>query len=218
MVAGTLWLIPNNISFTCFCFTYCYSAPHLHSQFAYFKERGAGSISFAKISEDFPNFSNCHAKLKGFQKNLVLPFYKGEINHLWTLFPSTYRYILSRKGIFHFSSLKSHQQQTLTQEGSTRRTFQTNWDVCKPSFSSYPNSYQTTTKKHEFFKKLTSQELAIHKLQVFSWLSTFVPYKMSPAINDLRREVTANNLGKMQYFPIFDGMGIVSDQWPNKDK
>ena len=35
---------------------------------------------------------------------------------------------------------------------------------------------------------------------------------MSPAINDLRREVTANNLGKMQYFPIFDGMGIVLDQ------
>ena len=41
---------------------------------------------------------------------------------------------------------------------------------------------------------------------------------MPPTINDLRVEVTANNLGKMQHFSIFDRNDIVLDQWPNKDK
>ena len=36
---GTLWLIPNNKHFTCFCFTYCCSAPQLYYQFAYYKGR-----------------------------------------------------------------------------------------------------------------------------------------------------------------------------------
>ena len=30
---GTLWLIPNNIYFTCFCFTCCSSKRNFHSQF-----------------------------------------------------------------------------------------------------------------------------------------------------------------------------------------
>ena len=38
---------------------------------------------------------------------------------------------------------------------------------------------------------------------------------MPPTFNQLRVEVTTNNLGKMQYFPIFD---IVLDQCANKDK
>ena len=41
---------------------------------------------------------------------------------------------------------------------------------------------------------------------------------MPPTINDLRVEVTVNNLGKMQYFPIFDSIDIVFDQWPRKNK
>ena len=41
---------------------------------------------------------------------------------------------------------------------------------------------------------------------------------MPPTINDLRVEVTTNNLGKIQYFPLFDRIDIVLDQWPNKDK
>ena len=41
---------------------------------------------------------------------------------------------------------------------------------------------------------------------------------MPPTINDLRVEVTVNNLGKMQYFPIFDCIDIVFDQWPRKNK
>ena len=41
---------------------------------------------------------------------------------------------------------------------------------------------------------------------------------MPPTINDLRVEITANDLGKMQYFLLFDRIDIVLDQWPNKDK
>ena len=69
-----------------------------------------------------------------------------------------------------------------------------------------------------FFKKLTSRELHVHKLQISSWLSTFFGYKMPPTINQLRVKVTTNNLGKMQYFPLFDCIDIVLDQWANKDK
>ena len=43
---GTLWLIPNNKHFTCFCFTYCCSAPQLYSQFAYYKGRRTVAYSF----------------------------------------------------------------------------------------------------------------------------------------------------------------------------
>ena len=41
---------------------------------------------------------------------------------------------------------------------------------------------------------------------------------MPPTISNLRVEVIANNLGKMQYFPFFDRIDIVLDQWPSKDK
>ena len=41
---------------------------------------------------------------------------------------------------------------------------------------------------------------------------------MPPTINQLRVKVTTNNLGKMQYFPLFDCIDIVLDQWANKDK
>ena len=41
---------------------------------------------------------------------------------------------------------------------------------------------------------------------------------MTPTINELRVEVTTNNLGKIQYFSLFDCTDIVLDQWPNKDK
>ena len=41
---------------------------------------------------------------------------------------------------------------------------------------------------------------------------------MPLTINDMRVEVTVNNLGKMQYFSFFDRISIVLDQWPNKDK
>ena len=41
---------------------------------------------------------------------------------------------------------------------------------------------------------------------------------MPPTINQLRVEVTTNNLGKMQYFLLFDCIDIVLDQWANKDK
>ena len=39
---------------------------------------------------------------------------------------------------------------------------------------------------------------------------------MAPAINELRIEVTANNLGKMQPFPLFYWINIVLDQCPSK--
>ena len=37
-------------------------------------------------------------------------------------------------------------------------------------------------------------------------------------MNQLRVEVTTNNLGKMQCFLLFDCTDIVLDQWANKDK
>ena len=41
---------------------------------------------------------------------------------------------------------------------------------------------------------------------------------MPPTINELRVEITRNNLGKMQQIPFFDRIDIVLDQWPNKNK
>ena len=35
---------------------------------------------------------------------------------------------------------------------------------------------------------------------------------MSPTMNKLRVEVTANSLGKMQYFPLYDRIDIALDQ------
>ena len=43
---GTLWLVPNKIHFTCFCFDYCSSTPDLHSQFDYYEERGEVAYFF----------------------------------------------------------------------------------------------------------------------------------------------------------------------------
>ena len=41
---------------------------------------------------------------------------------------------------------------------------------------------------------------------------------MPPKINELRVEITRNNLDKMQQIPFFDRIDIVLDQWPNKNK
>ena len=41
---------------------------------------------------------------------------------------------------------------------------------------------------------------------------------MPPTINELRVKVTANTLGKMQYFPYFDCIDIVLDQCPDNKK
>ena len=76
----TFWLIPKNIQFTCFCFTYCSSTLDLHSQFAYIKGRGA-IVYFSR----FYAYQQTPLKLKIFQKCLALPFYKKEINRLRTL-------------------------------------------------------------------------------------------------------------------------------------
>ena len=73
-------------------------------------------------------------------------------------------------------------------------------NVCRPFFSLYSNSNQTPVKQRDFFKKLTSQELDVYKLQIFSWSLTFLSYKMSPKINELRVEVITNTFGKMQDF------------------
>ena len=63
--------------------------------------------------------------------------------------------------------------------------------------SAHPNSNKTA-KKRVFLKKLTFQELDVTKLQIFSWLLTFLPYKMLPTINELKVELAKNNLGQMQ--------------------
>ena len=76
----TFWLIPKNIQFTCFCFTYCSSTPDLYSQFAYLKGRGA-IVYFSR----FYTYQQTPLKLKIFQKGVALPFYKKEINRLRTL-------------------------------------------------------------------------------------------------------------------------------------
>ena len=68
---------------------------------------------------------------------------------------------------------------------------------------------ETNSKKRHFFNKLTSQELEV---QTFSWLSTVLPCEIPPIINELRVEIKTNNLGKMQYFPLFDRINIVLDQ------
>ena len=70
-------------------------------------------------------------------------------------------------------------------------------------------------KKRHFFNKLTSQELDV---QIFSWLSTVLPYEIPLTINELRVQVKTNNLGKMQYFPLFDRINIVLDQQLIKGK
>ena len=41
---------------------------------------------------------------------------------------------------------------------------------------------------------------------------------MPATINELRVEVTANTLGKMQYFPYFECIDIVLDQCPDNKK
>ena len=69
----TFWLIPKNIQFTCFCFTYCSSTPDLYSQFAYIKGRGA-IVYFSR----FYTYQQTPLKLKIFQR-------KKEINRLRTL-------------------------------------------------------------------------------------------------------------------------------------
>ena len=107
---------------------------------------------------------------------------------------------------------------SLTEQDFSQRTFWAGWDFCTPSFSPYPNSNQITAKKRGFFKRLTCQELVVHRFQIFSWLSTFLPYEVPPRINELRVEVTTNSLAKMQYISLFDWIDIVLDQWPNKDK
>ena len=69
----TFCLIPKNIQFTCFCFTYCSSTPDLYSQFAYIKGRGA-IVYFSR----FYTYQQTPLKLKIFQR-------KKEINRLRTL-------------------------------------------------------------------------------------------------------------------------------------
>ena len=82
-----------------------------------------------------------------------------------------------------------------------------------------PTVIKQRPRNREFFKKLTSQELDVHKLQTFLDYQLFFLIRIFPTINDLRVEVTANNFGKMQhYFPLFDRTDIVLDQWHNRDK
>ena len=54
------------------------------------------------------------------------------------------------------------------------KTNNKSWDVYRPLLSPSPNSNQTTTKQQDFFKKVTFQELEVHKSQIFSWSSTFL--------------------------------------------
>ena len=157
---GTLWLITNNIHFTCFCFTYCSSTSHLHSQFAYYRGRNAvAQISFAKISEDFPGNQHAPLKLKIFQKNLALPFYKRDINHLQTLlllFSLLFKEIFIQKRHFSLIQLEKPATKVTNLTRVLTKNVLSNLRCLQTFFSPYPNSNQTTARESGFFKKLTS--------------------------------------------------------------
>ena len=96
---GTLWLIPNNKHFTCFCFTYYCSAPQLYYQFAYYKGRRTVAYFFL-LNWIFQVLANA-LKPKIFQKNLGLLFDNKEINCLKTFLIVFLNKYVSRKDIFH---------------------------------------------------------------------------------------------------------------------
>ena len=110
--------------------------------------------------------------LKIFRKNLAIRFYKREINHLQTLlllFVLLFIELCIQKR--HFSSIESEIPTTKDSKLTRvlkKKPFRVNTDICRPSFSRYPNSNQTIAKQRDFFKKLTFQELDVLKLQIFS--------------------------------------------------
>ena len=84
--AGTLWLIPNNIPFTCFLVLLIVL---LHPTFIFslliVGEELPQSFYFAKISENFPDTSQRPSNSKYFRKIQPSHFYKREINRLQTV-------------------------------------------------------------------------------------------------------------------------------------
>ena len=92
---GTLWFILYSIQFTYFGFTYC----SILSLFTIDKEVWL-SISFGKISEDFPSNSKLHSNSKYFRKIQSSHFIKEES----IVFKPFYFYLqkyVSKKDIFH---------------------------------------------------------------------------------------------------------------------